>query len=327
LAVESWAGRGFLDDVRAWVARQSVVHGLELTGELEQPHVRPWSSVIRFEASDGRLWFKVNGAGTRHEPALLQVLEQRVSGLLPDVLAVDLERGWSLSRDGGPMLREALPAERSWRAWEGVAVRYAEAQLRLAGHRDAVVATGVQDVTPAAVPEHARMLVEELSALPTDAGGLGADDAGRLSAVSAHLESWSAELASSAVPPSVQHDDLHAGNVCWNGSAATAHIIDWGDTSWAFPLTTMLTTMRSLAFHASLPVDAPEVLRVRDAYLEPFSTFATRADLVHLVDLARRTGCVGRAMAWRSALQGAEASIPAEMGFPVREWLLGLLDR
>ena len=333
MTVELWTSTGFLEQVREWVTGQARGSGLELTGEYDQPHARVWSSAVRFETSGGRLWFKVNGPGTRHEPALLQVLARRVPALVPELLGVHLGNGWSLSRDAGPTLRQALSPEQSWAAWESVVASYAEAQVQLAGEREAVLGAGVREVSPRTVPEHAAALVRELGMLPRDQGGLSAEEVDRLSGVLPRLVSRCAELGSSGVPDSVQHDDLHSGNVCWNGSAGTARVIDWGDTTWGFPLATMLTTLASVAFHAVGPEayvdgqpDTPEVLRVRDAYLEPFTAFATRTDLRRLVDVARATGCVGKAMSWRAALHGAPVSGHADHDFPVRTWLLDLLQ-
>jgi phosphotransferase family enzyme len=212
-----------------------------------------------------------------------------------------------------------------------VVQRYAEAQLELAGARDDVLACGVAEVSAKTVPAQARALLEELAGLPVAEGGLDHRQEGRLTAVLPELDAWCAELAASAVPDSVQHDDLHSGNVCWGGSVASARVIDWGDATWGFPLTTMLATMNSLAFHAGLyvedrPVLSPEVLRVRDAYLEVFTAYASPTDLVRLTDLSRRTGCVGKALSYRSALRDATPAERAELEFPEREWLLGLLD-
>jgi hypothetical protein len=93
----------------------------------------------------------------------------------------------------------------------------------------------------------------------------------------------------------------------------------------------MLTTMNSVANYAGLyvegrPVDHPAVLRVRDAYLEPFTGLAGHVRLVRDVDLARRAGCVGKALSYRAALRDSPVEAQAELGFPVRDWLLGLLD-
>jgi Phosphotransferase enzyme family len=329
--VALWTGPAFHEEVRQWVRDRAAAHDLELTGEWAQPHARTWSSALRFETTGGRIWFKVNGSGTRHEPGLVRLLSARVPGLVPDVLAVDTERGWSLTRDGGPMLRECYPPDLAWEPWEGLVVRYAEAQLAMAAESDAVLAAGVREVSPWTVPGLARSLLEELDGPAPEQGGLRGDEAARLAAALPRLEAWCAELGASGIPSSVQHDDLHSGNVCWRGSVATARIIDWGDASWGFPLATMLATMNSLAFHAGTyvegrPVEDPAVLRVRDAYLEPFTGYATRDELVHLVDVARRAGCVAKALAYRSGLRDAPADASAELGFPVRDWLLGLVD-
>ena len=194
-----------------------------------------------------------------------------------------------------------------------------------------MLATGLREVSPATLPVQARSVLGELAATPEADGGLTAEQSDRVAAILPDLDDWCAILAGSGVPDSVQHDDLHSSNVCWTGDVASARIIDWGDATWGHPLTTMLATMNSIAFHAGVyadgqPIDDPRVLRVRDAYLEPFTAYAARADLVHWVDLARRTGCVGKALSYQAALAGQPVSVHADMEFPVREWLLGLLD-
>jgi hypothetical protein len=329
--VERWTSAGFLEEARAWVAEQLAGHGVRLTGEWAQPHARVWSSAIRFETTDGRVWFKVNGIGTLAEVPLVRLIGELVPGLAPEVLAVDERRGWSLSRDGGPVLREHAPPERLWTEWEGVVARYAEAQIKLSAHRDRVLATGVREVTPATIPAQARRLLAELAATPVPEGGLTPEQADRVTALLPELDGWCATLAGSGVPDSVQHDDLHSANVCWTGDVASARIIDWGDATWSHPLTTMLATMNSIAHHAGVyadgqPVVDPRVLRVRDAYLEPFTVYADGGHLVRYVDLARRTGCVGKALSYQAALDGQPVSVHAEMEFPVREWFYGLLD-
>jgi hypothetical protein len=328
MPIDVWSSSAFHDDALGWVADQLTPHGLSLVGDWEQPHARAWSTAIRVETTGGRLWFKANGAGTHHEPALLSLLADRVPDLVPQVVAVDVERGWSLCRDGGPMLRTVLSPEESWSAWEDVVGRYAQAQLTLGSARDAVLACGASERSPRTLPAQTRGLVEELAARPGERGGLSAGDRARLEALVPVFDEWCAELAASPVPDSVQHDDLHSGNVCWPAHGVS-RVIDWGDSSWGCPMGTMLTTMRSVAHYAGLyvegqPVDAPAVLRVRDAYLEPFTAYASHADLVRGVELARRTGCVVKAMSWRAALSDAPAQLHAELGFPVREWLLEL---
>jgi hypothetical protein len=326
MPVDLWSSTAFVEEARAWVADRVRPLGMTLTGEWEQPHCRPWSSAIRFESDGGRLWFKVNGPGTSYETGVVDRLSRLAPDLVPELLADDLERAWTLTRDAGPVMRSVAPPEELWGWWVGVLARYAEAQVRLAEHRATLLEAGAQDLSPNTLPDHARKLLDQLAGTPPEDGGLTRDEAASMEALLPEYDAWCEALAHSGVPDSVQHDDLHSSNVCWNGSVETARIIDWGDTYVGCPLATMLCTMNSIAWHAKREVDDPLVLRVRDAYLEPFTAFATRTELVEYVDLARRTGAVPRAISYQHAFEGEPRSAEEEMEWPVRGWFLEMRE-
>ena len=103
-------------------------------------------------------------------------------------------------------------------------------------------------------------------------------------------------------------------------------VIDWGDSCVSHPFGTMLATLNSIAWHAGVERDDPQVQRVRDAYLEPFDTYGRRDELRRWVSLARRTGCVTRALSYVHALQGEPESALEELEWPVRGWMLEILD-
>jgi Phosphotransferase enzyme family len=285
-----------------------------LTGEWEQPHTRVWSSTIRFETTQGRVWFKVNASGTAQEPRLLALLGEICPGLAPDLVAYDDARAWSLIQDGGPMLRSRAQPDALWASWERLLPRYADAQLALAEHRLRLLATGVPDRGPAQLPVEYRRLLAELAAQPTEDGGLTANEASALEHRLPRFDQWCAELAASPVADALQHDDLHSNNVCWPGKVddlSSVRIIDWAEASVGHPFGTMLATLNSIAFHARVGdydgrIDDPHALRIRDAYLEPFTDLGSRDELLRWVAVARSTGCVTRAIAWESALQEAD---------------------
>ena len=322
--VTTWSGSEFLSEATEWVAEAASAAGVVLTGVREQPHVRAWSSAVRYGAEGGDLWFKVNAQGTRHEGRLVATLGELEPSLVAPVMAVDTDRGWSLTRDAGPVMCSVAPPEALWGSWETVLVRYAEAQIRLAEHRAALLATGLPEVSPKTLPTLLRELVRELAATAPEEGGLSDAEHDKLLELFDEYDAWCDELAGSRVPSTVQHDDLHSSNICWGGSAAAARVIDWGDALWGFPIGTMLGTVNSIAWHAKCERDDPRVLRVRDAYLEPFTTYAGRGELVRYVDLARRTGCVTKALSYRASLLGEPLSTHQEEDFPVRGWLLEL---
>jgi hypothetical protein len=244
------------------------------------------------------------------------------------VLATDTDRAWTLSRDAGPTMRSVLSPEESWRPWEEVLARYADAQLQLAGHDDVLLATGTPTLGPRRLVEEFHRLASELGARPAQEGGLSDEQRAALDSRAPAYEQWCGELEATPFGDTVQHDDLHSSNVCWPGDAATAKLIDWGDATLAPPFLTLLATLNSVAYHAGvlgedLSFGDERVLRVRDAYLEPFGTHADRADLLRWSELARRVGCVSRALAYERAMS---PQAQAADDFPVREWLLGLTE-
>jgi hypothetical protein len=281
----AWTSEAFLAEVHAWVSAVAADAGISLTGERAQPHLRPWSSVLRYGAEHGDLWFKVNGTGTRHEAALVATLADLEPSLAPPVLAADPARGWSLTRDAGPVMRARGSAEELWGSWEVVLPFYAEAQVRLAEHASSLRASGVPVLSPATLPGVFRALVDDLSSIAPDEGGLTREQRTRL----------------------------------------TSLLVEYG-ASWGFPIATMLVTMNSLAWHAKCEVDDPRVLRARDAYLEPFTRYAGRRALLRYVELARRTGCVARSLSYRAALTGEPVATHRDYDFPVRAWLLEVLE-
>jgi hypothetical protein len=158
-----WTSSAFVEEARAWVAAHLARRRSQLTGVWKQPHARVWSTTIRFETSEGRVWFKVNGSGTGYEAALMALLSELCPGLAPDLIAHDDNRRWSLTRDGGPILRSIVAPHALWMYWERLLPRYAEAQLALAEHRSRLLSTRTPDRSPAQLPFEYRRLLDELA--------------------------------------------------------------------------------------------------------------------------------------------------------------------
>ena len=124
-------------------------------------------------------------------------------------------------------------------------------------------------------------------------------------------------------PATVQHDDLHDGNVF--GSADAVRIIDWGDASLAHPFGTLLITLRVLASQLQCGWDDSRLEPVRDGYLEVWRTAGESTDAFRReLDLAVRTGALARAAAWRRALGSPEAGHQLDFTDAVAHWMVVL---
>jgi hypothetical protein len=111
--VAAWSSPAWLAEATDWIDEQLIAHGLERTGRVEQPHLRPPATALRTETSRGPVWLKAPGPGTASEVALYAILARVVpdAGLTP--LAIDRERAWVLLPDGGPTIGERLGRDRS----------------------------------------------------------------------------------------------------------------------------------------------------------------------------------------------------------------------
>lgn len=315
-------------EAATWVTDSCRHLGLAVSSPGETAQDRPWSRAVVYDihqadGTDGRVWFKANGAGTRHEPRLLSALASLVPDLVPEVLAINPDQGWSLTRDAGQTWRSAIAVSDHWPLWEDLVQRYAAAQLGLAAHQTELLTTGIPERSPATLPQQATDLIAEMTLAGSDDGGLSAVDSDELTARLPQFGQWCRVLDDSGIASTIQHDDLHSNNICLTATNGS-RIIDWGDASIGHPFGTMLVTLGSIAHYGGCEVDDPRVQRVRDAYLEPFTAYAHRSELIAQVDIARRVGVVTRALSWRGALIESPPSVHLEYDFPVRDWLLEL---
>jgi hypothetical protein len=303
-----------------WVEEQLARLGRAVTGTVEQPHIRPWSTALSIPTSDGLVWFKAGGPGNRYEAALVEALARWHTPNILEPIAVDIDRGWLLLPDGGTRLRETVNGGPGVDAWLRILPEWAELQRALSPRADELVALGVPDLRPSNLPDR----LAEVLADPTV--GLSADDRRRLEEALPTVLTWSDELTAASVAASLQHDDLHDGNVFVGPDGD--RFFDWGDASVSHPFGTLLVTFRSIASRdLGTPDDQARALgQLQAAYLEPWSATHSRAELAAAVPLAMRLAIVGRALSWHRALAGIPAHEHGEWAGNVSGWLMELFE-
>ncbi len=248
--------------------------------------------------------------------------------LLP--LAVDVARGWMLLPDGGPRLRDLAPGERGdhdLEAWIRLLPVYAELQRSTEGRADALVAAGVPDERPGRLVGILDGLVgSDPIWARLDPGDIepGAVARGLLLRAGADVAILAAALGSSGIHPSVEHGDLHGGNI-FVGSGGV-RFYDWGDATVAHPFGTLTTTLRSIAYHTGLDADGPELTRVRDAYTESWTDVLPRSGLAEVARLAADLAQIGKSSAWARAMEGVEPAAMGEYAGGAGGWLIDFAD-
>jgi hypothetical protein len=315
-----WTEPDWLESVHAWIRSQLERLGLEPAGEIEQPHVRPWSTVLRVPTDDGDVWFKANMPTQAFEVAVVETLAARRPDLVPTLLATDLQRGWMLQGDGGTRLREILEETGDFDVWIEILPLYAELQMDVAADRDRLLAAGVPDRLLASLPGQFEEVLADAEALET----LTQDERRRLAALAPCIEAECRELADYGLPETIQHDDLHDGQVFVRDGRFL--FFDWGDACVSHPFYTLVVTLAVLAYRLDLDHDALELDRFRDAYLEPWTRFRPRRELEQAYPLAYRLGVLCRGLTWRSVVAVLPQPLRDDEADAVPERMRMLLD-
>ncbi|MFI6409109.1 aminoglycoside phosphotransferase family protein [Streptomyces sp. NPDC050548] len=293
-----------------WARRELAARGLRETGRLGV-RLRPWSVLVRIPvagqaaatAAATAVWLKANPPAGAFEAPLTAALARWVPEYVLEPLAVDADRGWSLLPHGGELFRQFLdrtPADA--RAWEEPLRQYATMQRALIPHTEDLEQLGVPSARTTALPEVFDEVVRFIEATAeTDIAPA------QLHSLRPLLLELCAELAELGIPDSLDHSDLHDGQL-FHPEPGRYTFFDWGDAAVSHPFCSFLVPAGRVTERYG-----PEALpRLRDAYLEPWTGNGhSTAELRRALTLATRLGVLGRAGAWNRHFPGASTATRA----------------
>ena len=212
-------------------------------------------------------------------------------------IATDPERGRILLPHGGPALGDRLAGPELVEPRVAALVQYGRLQRELEPHADAILALGVLDMRPAAMPER---FEQALEATGGQGGAAGRATHRRVAAMRPTVAAWSERLAASPLAASLDHNDLHPWNVLGAG-----RFYDWGDSVVAHPSAAMLVPLGFVRRGLDATLDDPRFLRARDAYLGVFADRAPRDELAEMLEVACHVAKIARVLTWERALVAA----------------------
>jgi len=317
---------GWNEQASTWVHAELECQGIRVTGLIEQPQDYTWGSmVLRVPSTVGDIYFKACGPALAHEPALTDALWRWRPDCMPSVLAVDLQRGWMLTPDLGATLRSITQPTRVLQHWRRVLPLYAEVQIDLASRINEILELGGLDRRLAVLPDHYEQLLTDTDALRIGhQGGLTDEEYRSLRQLTPNVRAMCEQLAGYSIPETLHHEDFHDANIFIRNNHYT--FADWGESGVAHPFFTLLVTSRVIAWRLELAEDAPELVHLRDIYLEPWTQYESRENLIAAFKLAYRVGMICRALTWHRMLAGVDESAKAEDAEAVPAWLQEFLN-
>ncbi|MFE5394227.1 aminoglycoside phosphotransferase family protein [Streptomyces sp. NPDC056568] len=312
--VTPWEDEDWRAAAVGWAEGELAARGLRPAGQW-RVRLRPWSVLVRLPVPGrGAVWFKASPPGGAFEGALTAALARWVPRHVLEPLAVDADRGWSLLPDGGPLLRDVLDRGTAGpTVWEDMLRQYATAQHALTARVPEIERLGVPHLPALALPGVLDRL-DDTPLRPVDRAGLAG--------LRPRLAEWCEELAAEGIPDSLDHADLHEGQL-FHPVPGRFTFFDWGDAVLSHPFCSLAVPARR-----ARDLYGPGVLpRLRDAYLEPWTGAGrSTAELRRAVGLAWRLSALSRAGAYGRLFPGASGAAAAGVAEEGARCLLDLLD-
>jgi len=320
-----WEQPDWHTEARAWIHSALDQNGLKLSGEIEQFHIRPWSTVMKAPTDRGLYFFKASASVFSHETTLTAYLARFRPELFPELLAADTRRHWMLMRDAGVPIRQFIRTEKSIEPWREVMPLYVDLQKDLGSHVDELLALGVIDRRLSKLPALFEILIadEPSMLLDVEDDSLTTEEYARLKASVSEFERMCEKLSTFGIPETIHHDDFHDANIFTRDGRII--FTDWGESAVTHPFFTLVVIMRSVdnSFGADF---SPEAEIVRDMYLEQWISYAPLDELRNIFKLAERIGYVNRALTWKMTIEQLPEAMKPEYAIAVPSYLKDFIN-
>jgi hypothetical protein len=328
-------GGGWIAAVATWIGDEAERLGIDLRGKLTHGETRPWSTVWWIETDIGRLWFKENCQGNRHEATVHAVLAEISPGLVDAPIAIEPVTGWSLTRDGGRTLMDASVGGNRGVEITSIARLlddFAQVQRATVGHGSALIAAGLPIIEPREAPRLARICLEAMAAFSAaDPRHLTPDEHRRLVAALPDIERSAHALTDGRVPLALDQTDLFPRNVFVPRSdGAPYRFFDFAEAIWSHPFGSLVMFVWELLhrWQVETPDDVVDcrdrrIQAVFDGYLGAWTDYAGLEELRVLCAHALRIAPLWRASVWLRVLDDVPEAVTDHGGTP-KAWITDL---
>ncbi len=312
-----WRSAAFEAELAEWC--RSV---LDAEVSLEVVKIRCWSAVWRVTTGEGTWYAKQNCPGQAFEASLMAVLAGLSERVVP-VTAVDLDRGFLMTPDQGPVMRESVGDDVE--TWCAVVREASLLQREVAGHLPALEGAGARRLGAAEAATYVVTRLGQYAALPAgDPRGLDAAAVTRLRSSLPDLDRWVEQVLALGLPVTLNHSDLHSNNVF--AMPGGMRFFDFGDSVLSDPLAVLLATLNSMRFHLDCGPDDPRLSRVADVAIEVWSDLAPTAELRSALTPSLQIGKLARSESWARCLTHLTDEEMAEFGDSAAYWLLDITE-
>lgn len=320
-----WVQPFWLEQASQWIDYILDQQEIKRVGAIAQPRIRAWSTILQIPTHSGNLYFKAVIPDLAYEAALTQALFLWFPDCIPQILAIDQQRGWLLMTDGGIKLRDVLKTTDDIQYWESLLPSYAKLQQESAQSVDELLGMGVCDRRLAILPTQFQALLDDEDAIGLNhANGLTLDEYQQLQNCFDRVVCMCEQLATFGIPETLHHGDLHDGNIFILNDRY--RFFDWGDSSISHPFFSLHNTYHSLKRDFNLNTDSVWFKRLKSSYLKAWIDDEPAEQLELAFDLAQQLAPIPAALRWLPVLSSMDAATRNRYAGAVPELMRELLS-
>jgi hypothetical protein len=315
-----WQDPNWLKEVHDWIREQTNAHGIKITGEIEQPHMYAWSTVMKIPTDQGLLFFKATAEETIYESALTKKLSEWYPNCMPEFVETETSRGWMLMRDGGEQLRASIRPTKDIQPWNPVIKLFSEVQVGCTERISELLSLGIPDWRLEHLPKlYTQLLADKDIILLDQPKGLTSEEFQRMQELHPRFVQICDLLAGYGIPETINHGDFHDGNVLIKDNRIT--LFDWGDGCIAHPFISLRTFFVSIEIALELDDYAftPEMQALLNVYFESWEKFASKEKLQEAYLLSRCVASIVKALMWHQTVAPLEYPLRDEYAHIVPE--------
>ncbi|MFL6070566.1 MAG: aminoglycoside phosphotransferase family protein [Actinomycetes bacterium] len=227
-----WSRPGWLSRASSWMKHQMLLAGYEHPEEPQIHWIWGVSVVLSAGSASGTAYLKCSGDRFVTEPVVTRTLAQHSPTLLPQVFAIDADRGWMLMRDmRGTPLGVQPPA-----GWGEGLVALQQLQQQWLGRTQELIDLGAEERSLATLTQWVESTTDDTSLMSRLASG---QRRAWSRSVPAMIEACR-QLDTGGPGPTLVHGDFHPWNV-FATQGGGVRVFDWTDASVSHPFVDLVT--------------------------------------------------------------------------------------
>lgn len=248
---------------------------------LETPKIirsMPWSTVLCFQTSQGKIYLKSMAQYFTYEPALLSFLTQQGVPHLPTILAIHQDNHCFLMKDAGEPLLPILKAHYDVSMIKQALKTYAGLQLKCIPFIDRLIDIGVMDFRLKKLPTLFELFLEDSEL------GFKLEDLESLRKSKKALENMCQTLDAIGIPETLEQGDFTDDNMLIKNNEIIFN--DFGDAMISHPFFSIVAFLNSTQNEHHLNPSSQNYLSLRDVYLSEWKDYASHDKLLQAFEIA-----------------------------------------